>query len=63
MRESGYRCDRCDGRRGLTLSHRLDAIHGGPYTRWNIDVLCQGPAATSNPGGWWTSDATWSKRG
>lgn len=52
MRRAGYSCERCGGKRGLTLSHRLDAGSGGPFTWWNIDVLCMGPAATGNPGGW-----------
>lgn len=43
LRRAANRCERCDAHTRLTLSHRLPASKGGPFTAWNIDVLCMGP--------------------
>ena len=40
MRHAGWGCARCGSKDSLTLSHRLAAARGGPFTSWNIDVLC-----------------------
>jgi 5-methylcytosine-specific restriction endonuclease McrA len=42
MRRAGHTCERCKSRYWLTLSHRLPASKGGPFTDWNIAVLCEG---------------------
>lgn len=40
MRRAGNQCERCRSRAWLTLSHKLARSRGGPFTDWNIDVLC-----------------------
>lgn len=40
MRRAGYTCQRCPSKLDLTLSHLVAAGRRGPFTAWNIRVLC-----------------------